>query len=264
MDIATMGGIAIGLFTLIVGIVITGGIGSFRVFISISSVFITIGGSFAAVMASNTLARTFGLMKVLRNALRTQVFEPGRIISMIVTFSEKARREGLLALEDDLDELEDYFLRKGIQLVVDGTDPEIIRNIMETELNNMQTRHEQGIKIFEDWGLFAPAFGMIGTLIGLIIMLQNLGGDQTAIGSGMSAALITALYGVVLANTVLIPIANKLIYVNEQEILIRDIMIEGTLSIQSGDNPRIVKEKLVSFLPPEIRAQVEEETGERE
>jgi chemotaxis protein MotA len=263
MDIATIGGIAVGLFLLTLGIITSGGLAKIGVFISISSVMITLGGSFAAVLASNTVARTFGLMKVLRNALRTQSFEPGRIISMIVTFSEKARREGLLALEDDLDELEDDFLRKGIQLVVDGTDPEIIRNIMETELNNMQTRHEQGIKVFEDWGLFAPAFGMIGTLIGLIIMLQNLGGDQAAIGSGMSTALVTTLYGAVLANSVLIPIANKLIYVNEQEILIREIMIEGTLSIQSGDNPRIVKEKLVSFLPPEIRAMVEEETGER-
>jgi len=264
MDIATLGGIAVGIFLLIVGIVVTtGGIASLVVFISVSSVMITLGGSFAAVLASNTVARTFGLMKVLRNALRTQIFEPGRIISMIVTFSEKARREGLLALEDDLDELEDDFLRKGIQLVVDGTDPEIIRNIMETELNNMQTRHEQGIKIFEDWGLFAPAFGMIGTLIGLIIMLRNLGGDTSAIGRGMSTALVTTLYGAVFANSVLIPIANKLTYANEQEILIREIMIEGTLSIQSGDNPRIVKEKLVSFLPPEIRAMVEEETGER-
>jgi len=264
MDIATLGGIAVGLFLLIVGIVVTaGGLASIGVFVSVSSVMITLGGSFAAVLASNTVARTFGLMKVLRNALRTQIFEPGRIISMIVTFSEKARREGLLALEDDLDELEDDFLRKGIQLVVDGTDPEIIRNIMETELNNMQTRHDQGIKIFEDWGLFAPAFGMIGTLIGLIIMLGNLGGDQSAIGAGMSTALVTTLYGAVFANSVLIPIANKLTYVNEQEILIREIMIEGTLSIQSGDNPRIVKEKLVSFLPPEIRAMVEEETGER-
>ncbi len=262
MDIATLGGIAIGIFTLMIGIVITGGVGSLRVFISIASIFITIGGSFAAVMASNTMARTFGMMKILRNALRTQSFEPGRIIAMIVTFSEKARREGLLALEDDLDELDDEFLRKGIQLVVDGTDPEIIRNIMETELNNMQTRHEQGIKIFDDWGLFAPAFGMIGTLIGLIVMLQNLGGDQAAIGSGMSAALITTLYGAVLANSVLIPIANKLTYVNEQEVLIREIMVEGTLSIQSGDNPRIVKEKLISFLAPEVRAQVEEESGE--
>jgi chemotaxis protein MotA len=182
---------------------------------------------------------------------------------MIVTFSEKARREGLLALEDDLDELDDEFLRKGIQLVVDGTDPEIIRNIMETELNHMESRHATGIKVFEDWGIFAPAFGMIGTLIGLILMLANIE-DKSAIGPGMSTALITTLYGAILANLVFIPVANKLTTVNNQEILIREIMIEGTLSIQSGDNPRIVKEKLVSFLPPEVRAQVEEETGERE
>jgi chemotaxis protein MotA len=252
MDIATIGGLAIGFFVLIVGIIIAGGVGGLFGFISISSVFITIGGSFAAVMVSNTLARTLGLMKVAMNAIRVKPMEMGRVISMIVTFSEKARREGLLALEDDLDELEDDFLRKGIQLVVDGTDPEIIRNIMNTELNNMQTRHQLGIKIFEDWGALAPAFGMTGTLIGLILMLAS-----------MSTALITTLYGVVLANLVFIPIANKLIYNDSQETLLREIMIEGTLSIQSGDNPRIVKEKLVSFLTPEVRAQVEEESGER-
>jgi len=263
MDLATIGGIGIGFFVLIVGIVIAGGMTGLFGFISISSVFITIGGSFAAIMVSNTMARTFGLLKVAMNAVRIRPLEAGRIISMIVTFSEKARREGLLALEDDLDELEDEFLRKGIQLVVDGTDPEIIRNIMETELNNMQTRHQQGIKIFEDWGIFAPAFGMIGTLIGLILMLANIE-DKSAIGPGMSTALITTLYGAVLANLVFIPVANKLSYVNDQEILTREIMIEGTLSIQSGDNPRIVKEKLISFLPPDIRVQVEEETGERE
>jgi chemotaxis protein MotA len=263
MDIATLGGLAIGFFVLIVGIIVAGGVGGLFQFISISSVFITIGGSFAAIMVSNTLARTLGLMKVAMNAVRVKPMEMGRVISMIVTFSEKARREGLLALEDDLDELEDDFLRKGIQLVVDGTDPEIIRNIMETELNNMQSRHQQGIKIFEDWGALAPAFGMIGTLIGLIIMLANIE-DKSAIGPGMSTALITTLYGAVLGNLVFIPIANKLIYVDAQEILLREIMIEGTLSIQSGDNPRIVKEKLVSFLTPEVRAQVEEESGERE
>jgi len=260
MDIATLGGLAIGFFVIITGIIVAGGIGGLYSFISIPSVFITLGGSFAAIMASNTLGRTLGIMKVTMNAIRVKPLEAGRIISMIVTFSEKARREGLLALEDDLDELEDAFLRKGIQLVVDGTDPEIIRNIMETELNNMQARHQEGIKFFEDWGFLAPAFGMIGTLIGLIIMLSNIE-DKSAIGPGMSTALITTLYGALLANLVLIPIANKLTYVNNQEILMREIMIEGTLSIQSGDNPRIVKEKLVSFLPPEIRAQVEEETG---
>jgi chemotaxis protein MotA len=263
MDIATLGGLGIGFFVLIVGIIISGGMGSLGGFVSIPSVFITIGGSFAAIMVSNTLARTLGLMKIAMNATRVHPMEEGRVISMIVTFSEKARREGLLALEDDLDELEDEFLRKGIQLVVDGTDPEIIRNIMETELNHMQARHQDGIKIFEEWGALAPAFGMIGTLIGLIIMLANIE-DKTMIGPGMSTALITTLYGAVLGNLVFIPIANKLTYVNDQEVLLREIMIEGTLSIQSGDNPRIVKEKLISFLPPDIRAQVEEEAGEKE
>ncbi len=263
MDVATLGGLLVGAFVLIVGIVISGGIQGLIGFISISSVFITLGGTFAATMVSNPLSRTFGMLKIAMNATRVKPMESGRIIAMIVTFSEKARREGLLALEDDLDELEDEFLRKGIQLVVDGTDPEIIRNIMETELNNMLSRHGEGIKIFEDMGLFAPAFGMIGTLIGLILMLANIE-DKSAIGPGMSTALITTLYGAILANLVFIPIANKLTHVNDQEILIREIMIEGTLSIQSGDNPRIVKEKLISFLPPDVRAQVEEETGERE
>ena len=262
MDIATLGGLGIGAFFVILGIVIAGGMGGLFSFVNIPSVLITVGGSFGAIMVANSLSKVLGLMKVMMNAIKTKPMETGRIISMIVTFSEKARREGLLALEDDLDELEDEFLRKGIQLVVDGTDPEIIRNIMETELNNMISRHQDGIKIFEDWGAFAPAFGMIGTLIGLILMLSNIE-DKSAIGPGMSTALITTLYGAFLANLVFLPIAAKLTYVDKQEVLLREIMIEGTLSIQSGDNPRIVKEKLVSFLTPEMRVQVEE-TGEGE
>lgn len=263
MDIATIGGLAIGVFVILMGIITAGGVGSVARFVSIASVFITIGGSFAAVMISNPLARTFGIMKLVMIAVRSHPMDAGRVISMIVTFSEKARREGLLALEDDLDELEDDFLRKGIQLVVDGTDPEIIRNILETELNNMQARHQAGIKIFDDWSTLAPAFGMIGTLIGLILMLTNIE-DKSAIGPGMATALITTLYGALLCYLVLMPISNKLMHINEQEILLREIMIEGTLSIQSGDNPRIVKEKLVSFLTPEIRAQIDEETGMKE
>lgn len=262
MDIATLGGLGIGAFFVILGIVIAGGVGGLFSFINIPSVLITVGGSFGAIMVANSLSKVLGLMKIMMNAIKTKPMETGRIISMIVTFSEKARREGLLALEDDLDELEDEFLRKGIQLVVDGTDPEIIRNIMETELNNMISRHQDGIKIFEDWGAFAPAFGMIGTLIGLILMLSNIE-DKSAIGPGMSTALITTLYGAFLANLVFLPIAAKLTYVDKQEVLLREIMIEGTLSIQSGDNPRIVKEKLVSFLTPEMRVQVEE-AGEGE
>ncbi|HEB30452.1 MAG TPA: motility protein A [Spirochaetes bacterium] len=263
MDLGTLAGLGLGAFAIIVGIVIAGGIGGLFSFINIPSAFITIAGSLGAVMVTTSLAKTLGVIKLFMNTIKVKPMETDRIITTIVTFSEKARREGLLALEDDLEELDDEYLRKGIQLVVDGTDPEIIRSIMETELNNMQSRHEDGIKFFEDWGAFAPAFGMIGTLIGLILMLSNIE-DKSAIGPGMSTALITTLYGAVLANLVFIPIAAKLTLNDKNESLVREIMIEGTLSIQSGDNPRIVKEKLISFLPPEIRAQVAEESGEGE
>ena len=263
MDIATIGGLGIGLFVIILGIVIGSGVGGLFAFINIPSLFITLGGSFMALMTSHPLSRTLGLMKLVRIAVRSHPMDAGRVISMIVTFSEKARREGLLALEDDLDELEDDFLRKGIQLVVDGTDPEIIRNILETDLNNMQARHSAGIKVFDDWSTFAPAFGMIGTLMGLILMLRNIE-DRAQIGPNMAVALVTTFYGALLCYLILMPIANKLTYINDQEMLLREIMIEGTLSIQSGDNPRIVKEKLISFLTPEMRAQIDEETGMKE
>jgi chemotaxis protein MotA len=263
MDIATIGGLAIGAFVVLLAIFMGSGIGGVTAFINMPSVLITFGGSFCALMASHPLSRTLGLMKLIRIATKSHPMDAGRVISMIVTFSEKARREGLLALEDDLDELEDDFLRKGIQLVVDGTDPEIIRNIMETELNNMQTRHSAGIKVFDDWSTLAPAFGMIGTLIGLILMLRNIE-DKAQIGPNMAVALITTFYGALACYLIFIPISNKLAHINEQEILLREIMIEGTLSIQSGDNPRIVKEKLVSFLTPEVRAQIDEETGLKE
>ena len=263
MDIATLGGIGLGAFVVILGIVINSGVSGLMAFIDLPSMFITFGGSFLALMASHPLSRTLGIVKLLRIAIQSHPMDAGRVISMIVTFSEKARREGLLALEDDLDELEDDFLRKGIQLVVDGTDPEIIRNIMETELNNMQSRHSAGIKVFDDWSTLAPAFGMIGTLIGLILMLKNIE-DKASIGPNMAVALVTTFYGALACYLVMVPISNKLAYINDQETLMREIMIEGTLSIQSGDNPRIVKEKLVSFLTPEERAQIDEETGLKE
>jgi chemotaxis protein MotA len=263
MDIATVGGLAIGAFVVLLAIFLGSGVAGIMAFINLPSVLITFGGSFCALMTSHPLWRTLGLMKLIRIAARSHPLDAGRVISMIVTFSEKARREGLLALEDDLDELEDDFLRKGIQLVVDGTDPEIIRNILETELNNMTTRHSAGIKVFDDLSVLTPAFGMLGTLIGLILMLRNIE-DKAQIGPNMAVALVTTFYGVFAAYLVFIPISNKLAHINEQEILLREIMIEGTLSIQSGDNPRIVKEKLVSFLTPEVRAQIDEETGLKE
>jgi chemotaxis protein MotA len=177
------------------------------------------------------------------------------MIVTLVSFSEKARREGLLSLEDDLEELDDEFLKKGLQLVVDGTDPELVRRIMESELEAQEDRHNMNRKIFEDLGAITPAFGMIGTLIGLIQMLGNLE-DKSAIGPGMSAALITTLYGSFGANLIYIPLASKLVLRGQEESVMKRVMIEGTISIQSGDNPRIVRDKLAAFLKPADRAEL--------
>ena len=256
MDLGTIMGLALGAVMVVLGI-LTGGSG-LMVYVNIPSVFITIGGSLGAMLVSNPLGRILGIMRYFNHTLSVPNYEEERIIARLVAFSEKARREGLLALEDDLEEVEDDFLRKGIQLVVDGTDPEIIKTVLNTELNKIQERHGIGIKIFDDWGKLAPAWGMIGTLIGLVAMLGNIE-DKSAIGSGMSTALITTLYGAILANLVFIPVRNKLQDRDAGEALVKEIMIEGILSIQSGDNPRILEEKLLSFLPPERREAIRQE-----
>jgi chemotaxis protein MotA len=213
------------------------------------------------MMVSYPFARLLKLWDFAKIALFIPRYNPGELIITLVSFSEKARREGLLALEDDLDELEDLFLRKGIQLVVDGTDPELVRRIMETELENMMSRHDNNKKMFDDWGQFAPAFGMIGTLMGLVMMLVNLE-DRAMVGPYLAVAIITTFYGAVMNYLFFTPIANKLDMRTSEEVLLKSIMIEGVLSIQSGDNPRIVKDKLVSFLPPAEREAISQEVGD--
>lgn len=259
MDIATIIGIAGAFVFLLLGIVFAGG--SLLLFFDPTSIMVTIGGSFSAVLASYPFTYILGITKIIRFAFFAPDFNAKDMIITLVSFSEKARREGLLALEDDLDELDDVFLKTGIQLVVDGTDPEIVRKIMETELEYMISRHDKGRKLFEDWALLAPAFGMIGTLMGLILMMVNLE-DKSAIGPGMSVALITTLYGAVLANAVFTPIANKLELRGNEEIEMLSIMIEGTLSIQAGDNPRTVRDKLTAFLEPSQKEEINQEVSD--
>jgi len=257
MDLGTLLGLFGGLGVIIAGIIINkGAIGSY---IDFGSVFIVIGGSLMAMLVGQGLPRMLGIMKYVKIVLNVPNYEEEKIIAGLVTFSEKARREGLLALEDDLEEVEEEFMRKGIQLVVDGTDPEIIKSILFNELNQQQERHQIGIKVFDDWGKLAPAFGMIGTLAGLIAMLANME-DTSSIGAGMSLALITTFYGAILANLVFIPIKSKLEDRDNTETTVKEIMIEGILSIQSGDNPRILESKLISFLPPDRREAVLAET----
>ncbi|HHT84514.1 MAG: motility protein A [Bacillota bacterium] len=252
MDRASVVGIVSGFILLIWGMMNGGNL---TIFWDFSSVLITIGGTLTATLISYRLSTFLEVMSIAKNAFVTDEQDLSETINTIVRFADKARREGLLVLDEDADALDDPFLQKGIRLVVDGTTPELVRNILETELAFIAQRHKTGQSLFETMGAFAPAFGMLGTLIGLIQMLINLD-TPDAIGPGMAVALVTTFYGSVLANMVCLPIANKLKNKSAGEIFRKEAVIEGVLSIQAGDNPRIVQEKLKSFVAPKKREEI--------
>jgi chemotaxis protein MotA len=260
MDLATVVGV-IGSFFFVAFGIVTGG-GSLMSYVSISSVLITIGGSVFATIAAQPIDSLRKATAVFSIIFNWKKIDPAQTILTLLSFSEKARREGLLALEDDLEEVSDLFLKSGVQLVVDGTEPELVKSIMTAELDSIDNRHGQYRKLADDMAELCPAFGMIGTLIGLIVMMNALGGDASAIGAGMATALLTTLYGAVLANGFFLPAAKKLEMINNQEISMKEIVIEGTLSIQAGDNPRILQQKLTSYFPPEVRKKITEQIGE--
>ena len=185
------------------------------------------------------------------------------MITKIIELSNIARKEGLLSLEEAAADLDDDFLKKGILLIVDGTDPELVRAIMETELISVEGRHKAKIGFWDSLGAMGPAWGMIGTLVGLVNMLNKMD-DPSAIGPNMAVALITTLYGSLLANWLCAPVSSKLKENNGEEVMIKEIMIEGLLSIQAGENPRVIEEKLKSFLSPKDRQAQQEEGGGEE
>jgi chemotaxis protein MotA len=259
MDIATIVGLVLGTVAMMLGI------GShIGAFIDGPSMFIVIGGTIATIFNNFPMSKVKEFVNVTKKVFSEGNDNPLDIISSLVSFAEKARREGLLALEDDVEKLEDEFLKKGIQLVVDGTDPELVKKILETEMEYLEDRHMDGMELFISAGTYAPAFGMVGTLIGLILMLGNMS-DPSSIGPNMAVALITTMYGAVIANFIFLPLSGKLNQKNKQELQVRQIMVEGLLSIQAGDNPRIVEEKLKAFLPPAMRGKASESSeGEEE
>lgn len=250
MDLATLIGIPVG-FVLVISAILIGG-APLGAYADIVSVIITIFGSFTALTVSSDVGSLKMVFKYFGIAYKQPKSNVKEIISQLVTFSEKSRREGLLSLEDEIENLTNEFFKQGIKLVVDGSDPEVIKNILFNQLNQMNQRHGIGINLFMNWGKQAPAWGMIGTLYGLIAMLVNLG-DPSQIGKGMSAALLTTFYGAILANLVFIPIQTKLEMRDLNETSEREIILEGILSIQSGDNPRVLEEKLLAFVPPNLR-----------
>ena len=258
MDLGVIIGILGGGALMIIGIFWGGG--NPMAFFDPASIVITVGGALASMFVGHPMSRVLSMITYLRITLRQPNFQEERLISQLVTFSEKARREGLLALEDDLEELEDEFLRKGIQLVVDGTDPEIIKNILYNELNQIQNRHKAAALLIDDFSKQAPAFGMIGTILGLIIMLARIE-DRSTIGKGMAVALLTTFYGALLSYLIFGPLKKKLDDRDAAEALVKEIMIEGILSIQGGDNPRILEEKLLCMLPPGRREAVRQQAA---
>jgi chemotaxis protein MotA len=261
LDIASIGGIVLGLVLITWGI-LSGG-SSITDFIDTGSVLIVIGGGFAGTMVAFPLASTTGFGKVFSKAMKPNDFKTNEIIGKVIDLANVARREGLLALEEAVNDIQDEFLQKGVMLIVDGTDPELVKNILETELGSLQDRHSAGKGYFDTLGTLMPAFGMIGTLIGLVAMLKNLS-DPSSIGPAMAVALLTTFYGSLLANLFWIPLGQKLGVNSAEEQLIRQVMIEGLLSIQAGENPRIIEEKLKAFLPPNIRKTIGSQEGEGE
>ena len=220
-----------------------------------TAVIIVLGGAMGAAMASSPLPIFISAMKAMRIVFSPPTVDPAEGINQIVALANTARKEGVLALEDSAAAMEDEFLKKGIMLIVDGTDPELVKGIMETELSYIEERHGDIAGVFDNLNGLFPAWGMIGTLIGLILMLADLD-DMEALASGMAVALVTTLYGSLLANAWAGPFANKLKQVNKEEMLMKTVLIEGMLSIQAGENPRIIEEKLKSFLSPISRQDV--------
>ncbi len=250
MDIATLGGL-IGGFALILWGMISGGLG-LGPFIDTPSIIIVIGGTFAGFFIAYPLPKALGVGAIFGKSFKNPTDDTQAIIIKVLELANTARREGLLALEEAVADIKDEFLKKGVGLIVDGTDPELVKSILETEMNYISDRHSESKGMLETLGAFGPAFGMIGTLVGLVLMLQQLD-DPSSIGPSMAVALLTTFYGSLIANLIFIPIAKKLEVRSAEEMLVKEIMIEGLLSMQAGENPRIIEEKLKAFLSPKLR-----------
>lgn len=266
LDIASIIGIVAGVVLMVFGITFQQDTFSFNFgllgnFFDIPSVLITLGGSFTGVLVMCSSIKDYVTkLKSIRLIFKVLPSNEVETIKTIIDLSNVARKEGLLALEEAANGVEDEFLKKGILLIVDGTDPELVRSILETELMCIEDRHGAIIGFWDKLAAMGPAWGMIGTLIGLINMLKDMS-DPDSIGPNMAVALITTLYGSVLANWIAIPVQNKLRAANSAEVMMKEVMVEGLLSIQAGENPRVIEEKLKSFLAPAGRGALNGDEG---
>jgi chemotaxis protein MotA len=254
-DILTIAGVVFGLGLVLWGILMDSELSAF---INLPGLMITLGGSFGAMLINFEMGQVRQVMKITMQVLFDREQNVSSLGPLFVKLAQKARREGLLALEDDLDEIKDPFLRNGLQMVIDGFEPDSIRDIMDTEIQTLIQRHQMGQNLYRTWGTLTPAFGMIGTLIGLVQMLSSLD-NPDAIGPGMAVALLTTFYGVLLAYLIFNPVAGKLAIRSEMEVSRKEAIIDAVLALQAGVNPRILQEKLKAYLPPQERELLTEE-----
>lgn len=253
MDFGTIIGLIAGIAVIAYGMFSGGDVSSY---IDVSSMIVTIGGGICSNMMGFSLADSIKALKVLPVIFKEPKSSAMSTIRTLVDLSQKARREGLLALESAQSELQDDFLKKAMELVVDGIEAEIVKTTMQLDIDSMAVRHQNAQAYFKGLAGQFPAWGLIGTLLGLINLLRSLD-DPSSIGPAMALALVTTFYGSILANFVCNPIISKLGGNSAEEIRLREMMMEGVLSIQSGENPRLMEHKLKTFLSPDQRAEYE-------
>lgn len=252
MDIATVIGILAGFGVVGFAMLIGGGVG---VFIHIPSMLITIGGMLSATLIHFSVGQLLGINSVIKKTLFCKMPQEGDLIQKMVNYSAINRRDGALALEQQVADAGDEFLVKGLQMVIDGQNDEAIQGQLSMEIQYLQERHVEGKRILEFMGASAPAFGMIGTLIGLVQMLRSLS-DPSQIGGGMAVALITTLYGALLANLVFIPLAGKLTIRSKKETILREMIVEGLLGIARGETPTAVRDRMQAFISAQNREEL--------
>ncbi len=257
MDLGVLFGF-LGTWVLITWSLLSGG--DLKYFLNWPSVILVFGATCTIVFYAFPARNVKRVFAVTKRLFFYQGQSIEKLIEDMVSFAEIARRDGILSLENALKDIDDPFIVTGIQMAVDGTDPELIEQIMLNELENLENRHAVGKAIFDCMGKYAPAYGMIGTLVGLVIMLQNMD-DPSKIGPGMAVALLTTMYGAIIANAFALPMSDRLALRSSEEVLYKTIIIKGVMAIQSGDNPRIVEQKLRTFLPPSMRKAAEEEAA---
>lgn len=249
MDLATFLGIFSALFLIIFAISSGSGL---ALFINIPSFMIVVGGTMGATLINFPLRDVLGLMTIVKNAFFIKVSSPAALVPTFVQFAGKARKDGILSLQESVDEIRDPFITKGLQLLIDGVEPQTIEGLLETEIDHLRERHRLGAEILSTMGAFAPAMGLIGTLLGLVQMLRSLD-DPSTIGPAMAVALLTTFYGAIMANVGFLPLAGKLRTKSQEECLAKELAMEGVLSISYGHNPRVVEQRLNAFLAPKLR-----------